>query len=91
MNECPRCGIETDGAWSEGGLKWAICEACMNHEPSRGEWIERKMMMNCLKCGRKIEKQDFSIEVWDDAIEVRFICACGHSSTLSFTAEDLED
>ena len=26
---CPRCGKPTDGAFSEGGLKWAICEDCM--------------------------------------------------------------
>lgn len=34
MHECPRCGTETDGAWSEGGLKWAICEECMQEERS---------------------------------------------------------
>jgi len=26
---CPRCGQLTAGAWSEGGLRWAICEDCM--------------------------------------------------------------
>jgi len=32
MHLCPRCGKATDGAWSEGGLKWAICEECMGNE-----------------------------------------------------------
>ena len=26
---CPRCGKPTSGSWSEGGLKWAICDECM--------------------------------------------------------------
>lgn len=26
---CPRCGRPTAGAFSEGGLRWAICEDCM--------------------------------------------------------------
>jgi hypothetical protein len=29
---CPRCGKQTDGAWSEGGFKWAICLQCMAEE-----------------------------------------------------------
>ena len=29
---CPRCGEPTDGAWSEGGLRWAICDACMQEQ-----------------------------------------------------------
>ncbi len=29
---CPRCGQETQGAYSEGGLRWAICEDCMARE-----------------------------------------------------------
>lgn len=31
-HKCPRCGKETDGSWSEGGLKWAICEECMEQD-----------------------------------------------------------
>ena len=27
---CPRCGQPTSGSYSPGGLKWAICEACMD-------------------------------------------------------------
>lgn len=27
---CPRCGRPTTGAYSEGGLKWAICQGCMD-------------------------------------------------------------
>ncbi len=30
MHNCPRCGQLTSGAWSEGGLKWAICDNCMS-------------------------------------------------------------
>ena len=26
---CPNCGQATLGAYSEGGLRWAICEDCM--------------------------------------------------------------
>ena len=29
---CPRCGEPTSGSWSEGGLRWAVCEACMDAE-----------------------------------------------------------
>lgn len=29
---CPRCGQSTTGAWSEGGLRWAICEDCMTRD-----------------------------------------------------------
>lgn len=29
---CPRCGQETTGAYSEGGVRWAICEDCMARE-----------------------------------------------------------
>ena len=27
--KCERCGAETEGTYSEGGIKWAICEDCM--------------------------------------------------------------
>ena len=33
---CPRCGQPTGGAWSEGGLQWAICEECMRKEREGG-------------------------------------------------------
>jgi len=46
MNEyhCPRCGRLTTGAWSEGGVKWAICEDCMAEEQcqNRKEREKRK-------------------------------------------------
>ena len=29
---CPRCGQETEGSYSEGGAKWAICEDCMSKD-----------------------------------------------------------
>lgn len=32
MHQCPRCGNPTDGAYSQGGLKWAICDECMERE-----------------------------------------------------------
>lgn len=31
-HECPRCGEQTAGSWSEGGAFWAICERCMERE-----------------------------------------------------------
>jgi hypothetical protein len=27
---CPRCGRMTSGTISEGGLRWAICDDCMD-------------------------------------------------------------
>ncbi len=32
MHNCPRCGKKTDGSYSLGGVKWAICENCINKE-----------------------------------------------------------
>jgi len=32
MHKCPKCGKETEGSYSEGGFKWAICEDCMYKE-----------------------------------------------------------
>jgi hypothetical protein len=29
---CPRCGKQTEGSYSEGGIKWAICNDCMNDD-----------------------------------------------------------
>lgn len=29
---CPRCGDQTEGAFSEGGIRWAICEDCVAEE-----------------------------------------------------------
>ena len=31
---CPRCGQPTAGAWSEGGVQWTLCEACLAAEAS---------------------------------------------------------
>jgi len=28
--KCENCGKETNGTYSEGGIKWAICEECMS-------------------------------------------------------------
>ena len=28
-HECPKCGKETEGTFSESGILWAICEDCM--------------------------------------------------------------
>lgn len=36
-HDCPRCGELTRGSWSEGGLKWAICDECMAKERERAE------------------------------------------------------
>lgn len=29
ISTCPRCGAPTDGSWSEGGAKWALCAECL--------------------------------------------------------------
>lgn len=29
ISTCPRCGAPTDGSWSEGGAKWALCPECL--------------------------------------------------------------
>ena len=29
---CTQCGRPTDGTWSEGGAKWALCEECFEEE-----------------------------------------------------------
>lgn len=52
MHECPRCGQPTDGAWSPGGLRWAICDECMRYTredygldedaPNRGQRKRRR-------------------------------------------------
>ena len=32
-NKCTKCGKPTDGAWSEGGVKWqGLCEDCLDSE-----------------------------------------------------------
>lgn len=28
---CPRCGKLTEGAYSDGGIRWWICEDCLDH------------------------------------------------------------
>jgi hypothetical protein len=52
MHECPRCGKLTDGAWSEGGLKWAICDDCMRNEREQFNRDYEK----CLEQGRRYGK-----------------------------------
>lgn len=39
---CPRCGAFTTGSWSEGGLKWAICEDCMRRDRASRDDLERQ-------------------------------------------------
>lgn len=39
---CPRCGKPTTGTYSEGGIKWAICEDCMQREKADKETKEVK-------------------------------------------------
>jgi len=42
-HKCPRCGQSTDGAWSEGGLRWAICEECMqDRREQEAQWREKE-------------------------------------------------
>ena len=56
MHACPRCGKQTEGAWSEGGLKWAICDECMAREREELEWerleLERERREAERRCDR---------------------------------------
>lgn len=29
ISACPQCGEPTEGSWSEGGAKWALCAECL--------------------------------------------------------------
>lgn len=40
--DCPRCGEETSGLYSEGGLLWAICNSCMDKEQKQEEENEKR-------------------------------------------------
>ena len=42
-HECPECGKETEGTFSEGGILWAICEDCMQDELDAQEVYERNV------------------------------------------------
>jgi hypothetical protein len=55
---CPRCGRETTGAWSEGGIRWAICPECMSDDirdaVREAEWRQaeqrrRRLLMELLE------------------------------------------
>ena len=41
MHECPNCGAQTEGSWSEGGVKWAICDTCMEKERNHDRYDDR--------------------------------------------------
>jgi hypothetical protein len=47
MHNCPRCGQATDGTWSEGGFKWAICEECMEQEFAKRPLSEERKEEEC--------------------------------------------
>lgn len=36
IHPCPRCGEATEGAVSQGGIRWAICETCMDEDQRWG-------------------------------------------------------
>jgi len=46
MHNCPRCGQSTSGSYSEGGLKWAICDDCMDADRRHAE-EERRLTSGC--------------------------------------------
>ena len=46
---CPRCGKETKGSYSEGGILWVLCEDCMNDD----EKEFNKNYESCLEQGRR--------------------------------------
>lgn len=57
-HECPRCGALTTGAYSEGGLRWAICDDCMRRErgePPVAAGAEHGPSCVCPRCGRPDE------------------------------------
>jgi hypothetical protein len=41
-HKCPRCGKETEGSFSAGGIKWAICEDCQEAELLEWEASEQQ-------------------------------------------------
>ena len=56
MHDCPRCGKQTEGSISLGGITWAICEDCMNKEQEElREERERfdEEYERCLEQGRR--------------------------------------
>lgn len=57
MHNCPRCGQPTNGAWSEGGLLWAICDDCMSADSSAVEEVRPTMRAvdDCPRCGGRGE------------------------------------
>lgn len=56
MHNCPRCGQPTNGAWSEGGLLWAICDDCMSADSSAVEEVRPTMRAvdDCPRCGGRV-------------------------------------
>ena len=47
--KCPRCGKETEGSYSMGGILWAICEDCMNNDEEQF----KRDYERCLHQGRR--------------------------------------
>jgi len=45
MIKCSKCGKEAAGAYTEGGLKWSICDECMDMEarPDKREETIKKL------------------------------------------------
>jgi len=53
MHSCPICGKLTEGAFSESGVRWAICDDCMDAESlvfSSQPVIDVDI---CPRCGRR--------------------------------------
>lgn len=52
MHKCPICGEQTEGAFSEGGIRWAICDDCMNNNhPDIESCPTTGAVDDCQRCG----------------------------------------
>lgn len=69
MHMCPRCGRLTAGSYSAGGLKWAICDECMQEE--EGGNIPRYQHRPEKEKKKMKAKLIYSYEEGDERSEIR--------------------
>lgn len=48
LHSCPHCGRPTSGAWSGGGVKWAVCEECMEADKQAAKYASQEP--ECIYC-----------------------------------------
>jgi rRNA maturation protein Nop10 len=51
MHNCPICGKPTEGAFSESGVRWMICDDCMEVERSIFGSQPTSDLDICPRCG----------------------------------------